>query len=331
MHIAVIGGASTIGSTVAYTLATTDPTIDITLVDPATEAAWAHAVDITHATFHAATTPVDGDRAASFGTVRAVGPDELPDLDPAPNLAIVTAAAPRPDDATDRDAREAELEANRAIVDDVAEQLQGIDPVPVIVLTNPIDRLTYRLWDRLAWPRERVLGYSLSETARTAHEIGRLTDSHPATVYCPVMGEHGEGVVPVFSRLRIDGEPTTLTDDQRAAVREYVRSVPFEIAARRGAAETSRWVTSAGVVRVIRTMFAERASTGADAAATANAPADPVCLSTPLDGEYGFDDGCLSVPVTLTPDGVGEVVEWDLADEERERLTAAHESVVADL
>lgn len=330
MHIVLIGGASTIGSTVADTLATADPTLDITLVDPATEAAWAHAVDITHAAFHAAGAPLDGERADSFGTIQAVDIDALPALDPAPDLVIVTAAAPRPDDATDRDARDAELEANRAIVDDVADRLQAIEPVPVLVLTNPIDRITYRLWRRLGWPRKRFLGYSLSETARAAHEIGRQTGAHPCTVTCPVMGEHGEGIVPVFSKLRIDGDPATVTADQRSAVREFVRRVPFEIASRRGANETSRWVTSAGVVRVVRSMI-DASSTARSSTGPAGGSRTAVCLSTPLDGEYGFDDGCLSVPVTMTATGVGDILEWELTEEETARLAAAHERVTADL
>ncbi|ELY50947.1 malate dehydrogenase [Natronolimnohabitans innermongolicus] len=321
MHVAIIGGASTIGSTVAYTLASADPTFEITLVDKAEEPAWAHAVDVTHSVFHTVDAPVDGETAGSLGTVRAVGADEIGDLDPQPDLAVFTAAAPRPDDATDTDAREAELEANRGIVDDVAEQLRSIDPIPILVMTNPIDRITYRLWRRLEWPRGHFLGYSLSETARTAHRIGELRDVDPETVYCPVMGEHGNGIVPIFSKLRIDGEPATLSADERADVREYVREIPFEIAKRRGAAETSRWVTSAGTSRLIRTI----ADGGSGDTGT------PVCLSTPVDGEYGLSEGCLSVPVTLSADGADEILEWDLADDERERLAAAHERIRSDL
>ncbi|WP_436348236.1 malate dehydrogenase [Natronorubrum sp. FCH18a] len=321
MHVAIIGGASTIGSTVAYTLASADPTLTITLVDKAERPAWAHALDVTHSVFHSARAPVDAETAGVFGTVRAVGADELAALEPDPDLAVFTAAAPRPDDATDTDAREAELEANLSIVDDVVAQLRSVDPVPVLVLTNPIDRITYRLWQRLGWPREHFLGYSLSETARTAYKIGEIRDARPATVYCPVMGEHGSGIVPVFSKLRVDGDPATLSDAERANVLEYVREIPFEIAKGRGASETSRWVTSAGVTRLIRTMFAD----GSDETEIS------VCLSTPVDGEYGLANGCLSVPVTLTPDGVGEILEWELAPDEEQRLRDAHDAIRADL
>lgn len=315
-HVVVIGGASTIGVTVTYTLLSADPTVDITLVDPDEGAAWAHGLDITHARFHAVNAPVGAETAASFGTVRAVGTDTLPSLEP--DIVVFTAAAPQPTDATDTDARAAELKANRTIVDDIAPDLRAVDPAPVVVLSNPIDRITYRLWKRLGWSRRRFIGYSLSETARTAHRIGELRNVHPATVSCPVMGEHGDGIVPVFSRLRIDRDPASLSEAQRADVREYVREIPFEIATERGVSETSRWVTSAGVARLIRAMHATRATA-------------MVCLSTPIDGEYGLEDGCLSVPVSLTAGGVDKIHEWELSDDETRRLRDAHEAIRADI
>ncbi|WP_247004116.1 malate dehydrogenase [Halosolutus gelatinilyticus] len=315
MHVVIIGGASTIGVTVTYTLISANPTLDVTLVDPDEATAWGHSLDITHSRFHSAGAPVDAETADSFGTVRSVGVDELANLDP--DIVVFTAAAPQPADATDADARAAELEANRAIVDDVAGGLRTLDPVPVLVLSNPIDRITYRLWKRLGWSRDRFIGYSLSETSRTAYRIGELQDVHPATVSCPVMGEHGEGIVPIFSRLRINGEPMSLPEPQRADVRGYVRAIPFEIAKERGVSETSRWVTSAGVARLIRAMSTDGTAT--------------LCLSTPVDGEYGLVDGCLSVPVSLTTTGVDEIIEWDLSDDENRRLRSAHSAIRADI
>lgn len=335
MHVAIIGGASTIGATVAYTLASADPTIDVTLVDKAEDPAWAHAVDVAHSVFHSARGPVDAATADSFGSVRTVGADELSSLEPEPDIAVFTAAAPKPENATGTDAREAELDRNRSVVDAVAAELRALDPLPVLMVTNPIDRLTYRLWRRLEWPRRHFLGYSLSETARTAYKIGELRDVPWASVACPVMGEHGDEIVPVFSRLRIDGEPTTLSEAERAAVYEYVREIPFEIASKRGPEETSRWVTSAGVVRLIRRMFGDDTdgtAGGGSGGQSANPDAEPtVCLSTPVDGEYGLSAGCLSVPVRLTSDGVEEILEWELGSEERRRLERAHESICADL
>ena len=103
IYVAIIGGASTIGSTVAYTLAATAPTIDVSLVDPAEGSAWAHATDLTHAGYHFANTlgaladtsgvpptppPEEG------GEVRSMLPEDLPGLDP--DLVLFMLQPPRP-------------------------------------------------------------------------------------------------------------------------------------------------------------------------------------------------------------------------------------------
>ena len=89
---------------------------------------------------------------------------------------------------------------------------------------------------------------------------------------------------------------------------------------RRGVRETSRWVSSAGIARVVRTMATE-------------ATRDPVHLSTPLVGEHGFEGVSLSssVPVTIDTDGVAEIHEWELSATEHEQLEAAYEAIRADI
>ena len=318
MHVAIIGGASTIGTTVAYTLAGLAPSVDVTLVDINEGAAWGHATDISHARYHFANAPGGRDHlgAAGFASTDSAGVEDLPDLDP--DLLVFNAAVPQPEDATDRDARDAELDRNLPIVDDVSETLSALSPTPLLVVTNPIDRFTYRFHDNLGWPRSYFMGYALSEAARAADALGDHLGVHPNDVHCPILGEHGEHMVPAFSRVTVDGEPVEVPADEHEAIREYVLSIPFEIAEERGVAETSRWVTSAGITRVVRTMAADGA-------------AEPVCLSTPLDGEYGYDGVALKVPVTLDADGVAEIHEWDLSADEMAGLREAYEVVRADV
>lgn len=320
MEVAIFGGGGTIGATTAYTLAILNPELDLSLIDVEDGVARGHAIDMAHANAHVAhsvgrrSMRWDGDSPQA--TVRSVHPDEVEECDP--DVVVMAASAPRPEDAAHRGGRVKFLERNRGVADDVAEVLSRFDPVPVIVVTNPADLITYRLWQQTGWPRHRFLGYSLSETARVADAIARLRDVSYADVYCPVMGEHGEGIVPIFSRARVQNDPAEFTAEERKEVSEYARSVPYEIMDLRGHAETSRWVTGHGVALLASTLLAG----GID---------DPVCLSLPLDGEYGFKDVCLGVPVTLSVDGAAEILEWDLSASERRQFDAAFESVRADL
>lgn len=320
MHVAIIGGASTIGSTAAFSIAAENPQADISLVDIAEEAAWAHAKDISHATYHFSNSPQRPHiEADSFGTVQGVASDNIDHLDP--DLVIVAAGLPqsqREDKDLSSDERREPFAEVLSLVDDLAAQLRRVGPVPVVVVTNPIDRVTYRLWDLLDWPRHRFIGYALSETARVADKIAQLSDVHPNTVDCPTMGEHGEHVVPILSRVQIQNERAPIPEERRTEIVEYVRDIPFEIAEKRGRHDSSRWVTGAGVARLVRTILGG----GTD---------DPFCLATPLSGEYGFEQGCLSVPVTLNGEGVDEILNWDLREQEQEQLETAHDAIWSDL
>jgi malate dehydrogenase len=238
---------------------------------------------------------------------------------------VFNAAAPPPKNAANRGAREAELKRNLAIVEDVADDLSVLDPTPLLVVTNPIDRLVHHFYSLLNWPRHYFIGYSLSETARAADAVADILGVHHNNVYCPMMGEHGENVVPIFSHTRAAGDPINISAADRTSVREYVRNVPFQIAKKRGVEETSRWVTSAGVTRVIRSVI-HGTGDGCDSNSY-----EPFCLSTPLNGEYGFKDVALGVPVELDENGVSEIHEWSLTDGEREQLEESYEAVSADL
>jgi len=313
MDVLVVGGGGTIGSTVAYTLSVRDPETNVTLVDSDADAAEGHAIDVRHSTRHVAHDlgrPDFGPEGP--GTVRAAAAS--PSLVEAADCVVVTASAPRPEGGDARGGRLTFLERNLEIADEIAGWLGEAAPTPVVVVSNPVDRITHRLYRRTGWPRWHFLGYSLSETARIADEIARRTDVPPREVYCPILGEHGEHVVPLFSRATVGGDPVEFSEAEREAIVEYVRNVPYDVLELRGARDSSRWVTARGVATIVRRLDDGRAEA-------------PACLSTPLDGEYGFEDVSLSVPVELDAEGVGEIVEWDLADEERAAFEAAYRAV----
>jgi len=318
MHVTVIGGAGAVGSTVAYTLAATVPGVTLRLVDVETDAAAGHGTDIEHATnhvTHAVGRAIAPDVRGGRGTVTttAPGPDALADTD----CVVVVYNVSRTEDAVGRGGRESYYEANRPVADELGDWMRGTDPRPVVVVTNPVDRIVRRLWERSGWPRRSFVGYALSETARAAAEIARLRDADPHDVHCPMMGEHGEHVVPVFSRATVEGRPLDLSPADRRQVLDYVRQVPYDVMRQRGAAESSRWVSGRGVAGVVHALDRD----GTD---------EPVCLSVPLDGEYGYEGVCMSVPVVLSAEGWDRIGRWSLSEWERDRLDAAYDHLAAD-
>ena len=307
--VTVVGGAGTIGTTAASALGIDRPGVDVRLCDPESETAAGHATDLRHARCHS--THALGP-AGPTGDVTAVDPG--PEAVRGADCVLVTASVRRPSGSTGRGGRDTFWPANRDVADEVAGWLADVDPVPVVAVTNPIDRFLARLHAESGWPRGRFVGYSLSETARMADAIARRVGADPAEVDCPILGEHGESMVPAFSRATVAGEPLELSGETRAELLKYTKSIPYEVIARRGAEHSSRWVSGRGAALVVDSIL----DGGSD---------DAVCLSTPLDGEYGIEGVSLSVPVRLTAEGVGEILEWELSTEEREGMAAAAESV----
>lgn len=315
MEVTIIGAGGTIGCTTAYTLAVERPDLDITLVDVEQEPVSGHAIDVRHArTMTRLPSFTSSEPMGTVETVSSVGAAVE-----SADVAVVTASVPRPTGTAKRGGRAYFLEQNRELAESLGETLADHDPIPVVVVTNPVDHITYSLWQATGWDRSWFLGYSLSETARTADRIAHLRDVRASSVYCPVVGEHGEQVVPLFSRATVYGEPVSLSADERHDVREYVRDVPYDIIELRGQAETSRWVTGQGVTRLVRAIVDDGIG------------GDPIALSIPLDGEYGFTDVCLSMPVEFGRDGVERILEWELSDDERGRLEEAYDSITAAL
>lgn len=311
VHVVFVGGGGTVGTTAAYSLALERPDVEISICDVDGDAAWGHATDLRHARCHAGH-PLG--TASVAGSVSAVEPG--PVAVEGADCVVVTASVPRPPAGGERGGRDTYWPANGELADEIAGWLAETDPCPVLVVTNPVDRVLARLHEGTGWPRQWFVGYSLSETARVADAIASRLDVDPATVDCPVLGEHGEHIVPAFSRATVGGSPLELPADARQAVTEYARSIPYDVIQKRGGTDSSRWVTGRGTALVAEALLAEE-------------PSGPVCLSTPLAGEYGVEDVALGVPLVLSAGGVERIVEWDLAPAEREALETAA-SAVAD-
>ena len=183
-------------------------------------------------------------------------------------------------------------------------------------MTNPLDVITYELYRQSGWLRSNFLGYSLSETARLADALARTFNVPHADVYCPVLGMHGEHLVPIFSRATIAGDAIVIDETERQRLLDYTREIPYTVMDLRGANESSRWVTGRGVALVVKALL----EGGGE---------EPVGLSTPLESEYGYEDVALSVPVTLAETGVKQILEWDLSRWEQGRLDKAYRTVAA--
>ncbi|MDP9294332.1 MAG: malate dehydrogenase [Actinomycetota bacterium] len=295
MKVAVVGGAGGVGSSVAFNLLLLDDSHDVVLVDSEPHMIESHVMDLEQSLL-----------LGCGGAVRGGGQDDVLDAD----VVVLTAAVPL----TVNTSRMVFLHDNAAIVGATADLLAGATAWPglVVVVTNPVDPLCSLTIQRSGVEPRRVLGYTLNDTLRLRSGLGQALGVPPRDVDAWVIGEHGDSCVPLFSRVRVRGELVCPTAEQRASAERFLRGwYRRHVALDSG--RTSTWTSGLGVARMLQAI-----ATGDDG---------PWPASVRLAGEYGLEDVCLSVPVTLGRGGAEAVHEWELDEGEREALHASAAAV----
>ncbi len=286
--VALVGGAGGVGSSTALNLLLSDEPFDVVVVDRRPQKVASHVMDL--------------EQVLALGGTRSVRAGTLDDL--ADAAVVVVSAATQ---LTENTSRMTYLTANAEIVGRIAAALPaGWDGV-LVVVTNPVDPLVTWLQPRTGLDRGRVLGYTFNDTLRLRTGVGLALGADVAGVEAWVLGEHGDAAVPLFSRVRVGGRPAELEPPQRAEAADFVRTwYRRHVALDSG--RSSTWTSGVGIARMVRAIVR-----GGDG---------PWVASMVLDGEYGIEGISVGVPVILGPGGA-EVQEWELDDEERQRLAAA--------
>lgn len=293
--MAIVGGGGGVGASVAFNLLLRGEPYDIALIDRRPEMAVSHEMDLQQVVAQGAT-----------GSVRVAEPGELP----AAEIVVVTAAVPLTVNAS----RMVYLEDNARILGEVTGALGHGWPGIVLVVTNPVDPLVTWAVRQTGLPRERVVGYTLNDSLRLRTALGRELGVTAQRVDAWMIGEHGDAAVALLERVRVDGAPVAIGDDQRRAalnwVRDwYVRHVALD------SGRSSTWTSGRGVSRMV--------------AALAHGDSEPWPASVVLAGEYGVEGVALSVPVTLGPGGVRAIHAWPLTGDEAAGLRRATGLVAA--
>jgi malate dehydrogenase len=210
------------------------------------------------------------------------------------------------------------LDVNAKIIRDVARNFCPTSPeAVVIVVTNPLDEMTFLFQEASGFPHQRVMGQAgMLDTARFKHFVGEELGVSPLQVEAITLGSHGDTMVPVPSQVKVAGKPLEEVADADAIERLVQRT-------RDGGAE---------VVALLKTGSAYYAPSSAAAAMVEAVAGDsgevmPVCAW--VTGQYGIDGVYLGVPARLGKGGVKEVVELPLTDAEVSALREAGEAVRA--
>lgn len=201
------------------------------------------------------------------------------------------------------------LRKNADIVSSVVENIVKHAPGCIIILvTNPLDVMTYLAYKKSGFPANRVMGQAgVLDSARFRHFISEKTGARPKAVSTFVLGGHGDTMVPLISHTSICGKPITeaLPPEKIDALVERTRG---------GGAE---------IVSLLKTgsaYYAPAASTLAMIEAIIRDSGAVLPVSAYLDGEYGLSDIYVGVPASLGKEGIKKVIETEITPEEKNML-----------
>lgn len=240
-----------------------------------------------------------------------VGTSNYEDIQGA-DIVVITAGAARKPGMS----RDDLIQINENVMAQVTEGIKKYAPESkIIVLTNPVDAMTYAVYKLSGFPKERVLGQSgILDTARYRTFVSEALDVAQTDVTGLVLGGHGDTMVPILSTTLVGGVPlkTLLPQDKIDAIVERTRKGGAEIV---------------GLLGNGSAYYAPAAAIYDMAAAILRDEKRLVPAITYLNGEYGFNDICLGVPTILGANGVEKVVELDLTEDEQRQLQYSADAV----
>jgi malate dehydrogenase len=230
------------------------------------------------------------------------------------DVVVITAGFPRQPGMSRMDL----LGRNASIMRDVVEAVvPGSPNAIIIVVTNPLDEMTFLASEVSGFPKQRVIGMAgVLDSARLRYFIAEELGVSPSIVRAMTLGSHGESMVPLARLATVDGTPLSDLVDGATLERLFARTrdAGAEIVAllKKGSAF---YAPSAAVTSMV------------EAIAHNTEELLPVCAW--CTGEYGIQGVYVGVPVRLSRSGVEEIVELDLTEAELHALRAAAEGIHA--
>ncbi|GAL60134.1 L-lactate dehydrogenase [Pseudescherichia vulneris] len=302
----MIIGTGNVGASAAYALLNQNIAEELILVDLNRDRVEGHAQDLADA---AAYMP-------GMMTISTRDVSECADVD----IAVITVSGgPLLPGQTRLD----ELTNTAKIVKKIVPQMMenGFNGI-FLIATNPCDIITWQVWKLSGLPRNQVIGTGVwLDTTRLRRSLAQSLDIGAQSIDAFILGEHGDTQFPVWSHSSVYGSPIaevyrrkTGQELDRERLAEQVRRQGFDIYARKGCTE---YGIAGTIVEICRNIF-----TGSHRA---------LAISCVLDGEYGAKDIAIGVPAVLAQNGVQQIIELQLAEDEQAKFQHSASVIAANI
>ena len=293
-----IVGAGFVGATAAYSLAIKGTCHEVVLYDINTDVAIGKALDIGQSTSY-----------SPSGTIVTAAKDasDLADCD----IIVITAGVPRRSEMTRADL----LMINAKIMKDVVGNIMKYSPNAIILcVSNPLDIMTYVVQKLTGWNRQRIVGMAGAlDGARMAYQINQKVGYGSGQIRAMLIGDHGQNMIPLPEISAIGGVPLDqiISKEDMVGIIERTKNGGAEIVKHLG---TSAYYAPGRAISVMVEAILDDSRI-------------VMPSSVMLDGEYGYKDISVGVPVVLGSKGVEKIIELELDEETKSKFKISVDSI----
>lgn len=292
----VIVGAGAVGATFAYALARDGVADEIALLDVRREQAEGQVLDLAHGLPFIPSVNIHVGDVHDYSDAHAI---------------VLTAGAKQ----SPGESRLNLVERNAKIVEGIVGNIVAQNSQAVlVVVSNPVDILTYVALKKCGWSRSRVIGSgTVLDSARCRYLLSRNCGVDVRNVHAYILGEHGDSEMAAWSMTHVAGMPIDKFcpvcescgnwKEKRAELVQEVRDSAYHIIDYKGA---TNFAIGLALVRIVGAILRNERSV--------------LTVSTLLEGEYGLIDVCLSVPCLVSRKGIERVIEGSLTSDEMKSL-----------
>ena len=303
MSKVAIVGAGAVGTAIAYAAQIRGVCRELALFDVNAGKVRAEVLDLNHGMQF---TPM----------ARITGSDDLAVCEGA-DVVVITAGAKQKPGQTRLDL----AAANVAMCRDLVPRLVGLAPDALLLLvTNPVDVLTYVVQKLSGLPARRVFGSgTVLDSSRFRFLLARHLNVAVQNVHALIAGEHGDSEIPLWSTASVGGVPllqlkmpgsAPLTEEDRTHIFDNVRNAAYQIIRGKGATNYAIGLATAQILEAV--LHDEQRV---------------LPVSSRMEGYLGITDVCLSVPSIVNRGGVEAVLEVPLSDSERAGLKRSADTI----
>ncbi len=287
----VVVGAGLVGSTSAFAIMTGGVFNEIVLIDINRDKAEGDAMDMAH-----------GEAFVKPCCVYSGGYEECRDAD----IIVITAGANQKPGETRLELINKNVTIFRSVIGEIMKYAPS--DVILLVVSNPVDVLTYTAYKLSGLPKKQVLGSgTVLDTARLKYMLSELTGIDARSCHTYIIGEHGDSEVAAWSVTNIAGmtmdefaaQTGKCTEADRDRMYNAVKNSAYEIIEKKGA---TFYAIALAVKRITSCIAGEENSM--------------LTVSGVLDGQYGLSDIALSVPAKVCGEGVGWIPEVGFSESE---------------